>query len=200
MILLALWLYGQVTRGPHDAPATVAQATPSADPTDSPDPSVADMSKVPMIGEKGTIGSAGPVACPATKEKLDAMIDAISKHDNDGYQEALVPDGSVLAKGDRVLVLDHGGMLGEAIRVRILSGQYAHAACWTESARRASSSEHPQATVRPLERANQLRSSCTRGRPLPAGRLAARGSTARAPASAGQGGPLRGKRSARLSG
>jgi len=134
MILLALWLYGQVTSGSHGQPGgTVAEATSSPDPTDSPDPSVADMSKVPMIGEKGTIGSAGPIACPATKEKLDAMVDAIVNHDNDGYQEALVPYGSVLAKGDRVLVLDHGGMLGEAIRVRILSGQYAHAACWTES-------------------------------------------------------------------
>lgn len=134
-ILFAFWFFGQIASlGSHDpSGTTVAQATPSADPTDSPDPSVADMSKVPMIGDKGTIGSAGPIACPATKEKLDAMIDAISKHDNDGYQEALVPDGSVLAKGDRVRVLDHAGMLGEAIQVRILTGSYAHNACWTES-------------------------------------------------------------------
>ncbi len=87
-----------------------------------------------MPGETATIGDVLPagVACPATSEKLGEMLKAVEVHDNDGYQESL-QGGSALHKGDRVRVLERKGFAGLNIRLRILSGPFAHSACWTEA-------------------------------------------------------------------
>ncbi len=59
-------------------------------------------------------------------------LDAVTKNDNDGYQEA-VEGGVVLEKGDHVLVLSRDGFMGLDMRLRVLNGAQAHMACWAEA-------------------------------------------------------------------
>ena len=87
-----------------------------------------------VMGETFIIGKDGDGAvCAATRDKLKAAYDASSKNDTDGISEAL-QGGTQLARGERVLVIDSdvgsGFNEGVDMRVRILSGQDAHLACW----------------------------------------------------------------------
>jgi hypothetical protein len=71
--------------------------------------------------------------CQATKEQMDAFIDAVVKKDRYGMAEAMTPGGIFLKPGWRVRSIQHAGFLGSSMRIRIESGPQAGAACWLPS-------------------------------------------------------------------
>jgi len=70
--------------------------------------------------------------CFASKEQLNAFLDAMDKHDTYGEQKAAA-DAVTLRAGDRVRAIEHGGFMWSLVRVRIESGNNAGAACWDEA-------------------------------------------------------------------
>lgn len=68
-------------------------------------------------------------ACPATREKFDAMMKALAESDNAGY-EAAVSDGVALEPGTKVRILDRTGLLGTTVHLRIVSGYAEGRDCW----------------------------------------------------------------------
>jgi hypothetical protein len=132
IVLCGAWFGSAAMSDSHSgAGGSVAAAVATDAPTDAPD--APEPGTPPLIGQEGTIGdSISGMACTATKDELHAMLDAITKNDNDGYREATA-DAIPLAAGERVLVLDRDGFGGLEMRMRMLSGPDAHAACWVEA-------------------------------------------------------------------
>jgi hypothetical protein len=73
-------------------------------------------------------GAAG-LPCFATKDDLNAFIDAETKHDSYGAGQALT--GAInLSRGEDVRAISHAGFLWSIIQIRVESGDDAGNACW----------------------------------------------------------------------
>ncbi len=83
----------------------------------------------PQVGTKYVLGSrANETGCVSTSSTLDAALDAAEKHDDVGYQEAMM--GAIeLGQGTHVVVLDYDAFKGY-LHVRATSGDNAGTACW----------------------------------------------------------------------
>lgn len=84
-------------------------------------------------GQVAEIGAGGiGLPCFATKEDLDAFIDAETKHDSYGAGEALT-NAVTLHRGEHVRAISHAGLLWSIIQIRIESGDDEDTACWLPS-------------------------------------------------------------------
>jgi hypothetical protein len=106
--------------------AVAAQAAATSAPTDASAP---DMN-LKTIGAVAKAGDDQYQACPISKEKFDAMTSALVQSDNQGYLDS-TSDAVLLMPGMKVRILDHAGMLGTVVKLRILSGPDEGKSCWT---------------------------------------------------------------------
>ena len=86
-----------------------------------------------LDGQTAQIGKAADgFPCAASREKWDAISNAIIKKDKYGYAEATA-DAVALKRGAHVRAIDHAGFMYSLIRIRIESGSSSGAACWLPS-------------------------------------------------------------------
>lgn len=83
--------------------------------------------------EQHTLGKAAQgLPCPGTKDGFDKMLSVLNNQDQAGLDE-IMQNGFYLHQGDRVLIIDHQGVFGLVVQMRMLTGKNARKACWESS-------------------------------------------------------------------
>ena len=83
----------------------------------------------PLVGNQYVLGAyANKIGCYKSKETLDKVSDAVSKHDDEGFRQ-LANDAVVVDPGAHVRVLGYS-LFNGFLDLRIRSGEFAGRECW----------------------------------------------------------------------